>query len=270
VETFAALYALAAVVAVARAGAAARGAARRAALYFGVVWIALGLAPTVAAGYESPRHAYLAAVGWGIVIGLAFDALRRTSLGRAPAPRLWIRVVTAATLAILVLYGLRLHREVTDWRRRAAVSRLATIELERQVHEAPPGTLFIVGVPVPSWEWAAPFPARPPYATMDLTTRASIVTPRLLHCCRGQYWDKDTRAALQSWALSGAPIIALHVSPAGEVRRLTDAEDPQLRTLVRYLPGIPSADNLDGAILDLLRKLVAGRGRVIRTALEKS
>ena len=266
VTSFAAIYVTGAATAVALAEPQARGRALRSAFFFGIVWVALGLAPTVAAGYESPRHAYLAAVGWVILIGLAFDLLRQMDVRvSAVIPRrAWQGAVAAATLAILVLYGVRLHREVSDWRLRAAVAHTATIELERQVLSSPEGALFIVGVPVSSWEWAAPFVARPPYTSTDLTTRAEIVMPLRLHCCRGAYWDAETRAALEKAARTRAPIVALYASPNGEIRRLTDAEDPDLRTLVESLSGIRSTDSLDGAIHDILRKLVAGRGRIVR------
>jgi hypothetical protein len=270
VMAFAALFAAAAALAILRAQSAVRRSALGAAFYFGVIWVVLGLAPTVAAGYESPRHAYLAAAGWTILIGLAFDALRTLRVDRNASlgsPPLWRRAVTAATVVIVVVYGVGLHREISDWRLRSAVSELSTIELERQVRGAPEGSLFVVGVPVPSWEWAAPFVAHPPYATTDLTKRALIVMPRLLHCCRGRYWDEETREALRAWSASGTPIVALHISSRGEVRRLTDADEPELKTLVGYLLNVGSGDNLDGAIQDILRKLVAGRGHVIRGAL---
>ncbi len=62
-------------------------------------------------------------------------------------------------------------------------------------------------------------------------------------------------------------MIALHVSADGEVRRLTGTDDPSLALLVRVLPEISSRAGLDAAIVDILRKLVAGRGEVIRPAL---
>ncbi len=271
---FGGIYAAAAVAALVRADAELRNRTLRAAAYFAIVWVALGLAPTVAAGYESPRHAYLAAAGWTILIGLGFDALRHMPVGRAPAAEsrrasVWTRVVTTATVAILVLYGVRLHHEITDWRLRSAVSELATRELEREVRAAPPGTLFIVGAPVASWEWGAPFVAKPPYATTDLTARATIVMPRLLHCCRGGWWDKETRDGLARWSESGGQIVGLLISPSGEIRRLSDNDDPQLRVLVSNLRSVPTGDNLDRAILDILRKLVAGRGRVVHAGLNK-
>ena len=43
-------------------------------LYFGPVWWAIGVLPIAVAGYHSPRHVYLAAVGWAIVLGIAFEA----------------------------------------------------------------------------------------------------------------------------------------------------------------------------------------------------
>lgn len=273
VQWLAGVYATGAAVAVARTAAAPRRTALEAALYFGPVWIALGLAPTVAAGYESPRHAYLAAAGFAIVIGIAFDCLRgrygADAAAAASGSHLRRLAAGAATLAILGLYAVRLHREVSDWRLRAAVAETAIIELEREVREAPPGSLFLVGVPVASWEWGAPFVARPPYAASDLTARADIVTPLRLHCCRGGYWDSDTRQALARWLTRRSPVIALHVAPSGEIRRLTGAEDADLRTLVASLAAIPSTDNLDGALQDILRKLVAGRGRVVKGPLPR-
>jgi hypothetical protein len=259
---FAALFTIGAVIAAARADPVQRSRWAGAAVYFGPVWLALGLAPTVAAGYESPRHAYLAAAGYAILIGLAYEALHH-GVGAQRARFARRAAATAAIVLIVGLYGVRLHREVTAWRLRAAVAELATAELERQVLSAAPRTLFIVGVPVPSWEWAVPFVARPPYAGSDLTQRASIVMPHRLHCCRDEWWENETREALRAWTGSGAPVVGLYVSPQGEVRRLTDGEEPQLRELASFLPSIASRDNLDGAILDILRKLVAGRGRVM-------
>jgi len=235
----------------------------RAVLYFGVIWIALGIAPTVAAGYESPRHVYLAAAGWALVIGVAFESLWR--LPALPWPRVRRALAVGTTGAILLGYAARLHVTVTDWVRRADVSRIAVTAVEREVRESPPGSLVIIGVPVSSWEWSMPFAVRPPYVADDLTARASIVSPLLLHCCRGVYWDQDTRSAIQRWShVPNAPVVALHVAPDGEVHRLTDTEEPELRAFTAFLLQITSTDNLNGAIVDILRKLVAGRGRIVR------
>ena len=44
----------------------AAGQLGRAAVYFAGVWMVLGIAPTLVAGYASPRHMYLASAGWAI------------------------------------------------------------------------------------------------------------------------------------------------------------------------------------------------------------
>jgi hypothetical protein len=265
---FASAYAVAAVLCAAAADAESRVRALRNVIYFGLVWVALGLAPAVAAGYESPRHAYLAAVGWAVMIAVAFDLLWRAHPFRSALwTTVWRCAVVAATAVILFAYAVRLNSVVRDWSRRAAVSKIAVRELERQVMHAPEGTLIIAGAPVPSWEWAAPFMARPPYAQTDLTARGFIITPRLLDCCRGQHWESATRHRLRLWLAQPNPaIVALYVNHDGEIRRLTSSEDSDLATLVRLLPEIASADNLDGAIVDILRKLVAGRGTILREA----
>ena len=53
-------------------------------LFFGPLWWIIGVAPTAVAGYESPRHVYLAAAGWALVLGILADLawLRARTLGR--------------------------------------------------------------------------------------------------------------------------------------------------------------------------------------------
>ena len=259
-------FSAAVIAAVAAAPREVRSGLVRGLVYFGPVWLAIGLAPALAAGYESPRHAYLAAAGWAIVIGIGYERMAGLRVARSGTPAPARRAAAAAMLVVLGAYAWQLHGVVTDWRTRAAVSEAAARALEREVASAASGTLVIVGAPVSSWEWAAPFVARPPYASADLTSRARIVTPRLLDCCRGAHWENRTRGMLDDWTRGGSPVVALHIGPDGEVRRLDGADDPDLAALVLVLPEIPSADRLDGALLDLLRKLVAGRGEVVRPA----
>jgi hypothetical protein len=199
-------------------------------------------------------------------MGIGFDALRRVvPVRESRLAAAWSHLITIATAAILVAYGMRLHAVISDWTRRAAVSERAVVELERQVSGAPADALVLIGTPPLSWEWAMPFAARPPYTRTDLTTRAFIVVPRVLHCCRGHQWETETRNALRRWQRQpDASIVALFVNDAGEVRRLTSSDDPDLAILVRTLRGTGSGDDLDGAIVDILRKLVAGRGPVVR------
>lgn len=257
--------AMAWVLAAVRTPAAVRGRVLAVAAYFGPVWLLLGIAPAIAAGYESPRHTYLAAAGWAILIGSGFELLSTASIGGSARRALaWRRAVALATAVVLGAYGVRLTGVVAQWSARAAVSERATRELERQVLAAPAGALVIAAAPVASWEWAAPFMARPPYTSSDLTARVGLITPRRLHCCRGQLWDAATRGAIAAWLRRpGTPAIALHVDASGEIRRLTSSSDPELASLVNFLPQIPGADNLDEAIEDILRTLVAGRGEVI-------
>jgi hypothetical protein len=235
--------------------------------YFGPIWLALGLAPVVAAGYESPRHAYLAAAGWAIVLGIAADAGLTAAARWTARPRAASYAVAAAAGAIAVLYGIGLHGVVSDWRQRARVSRTAAAAVAAELQHVPDGALLLVGVPIPSWEWAVPFAVRPPYTASDHTGRVSLVTPERLHCCRGPHWERETRRALADWKhRGGGVVVALLVDAAGQVRRLTSREDPDLRTLPDVLAGIPSRESLDQAIVDILRKIVAGRGAVILPA----
>ena len=159
----------------------------REAVFFLIVWTALGIAPVLVAGYESPRHVYLASVGWAIGIGIAIDVLWRAQPSRLMRP-----AVVAAVTLLLAVYAWELAHEVQRWRVRAHVSHQAVMDLEREAAGAPPGSLVIAGVPRRSWEWALPFAARPPFSSVDLTRRVRLVSPRLLYCCRGQ-WHDDTR-----------------------------------------------------------------------------
>jgi hypothetical protein len=246
--------------------AGTRSRALRSVMYFGPVWLAIGLAPALAAGYESPRHAYLAAVGWGLLIGIAFDVIYRPGAQNThPAIGRWSRRVAVLGAALIAgAYTWQLHGVVADWSRRAAVSKLAVEVLEREASTAARGTLVLMDVPVPSWEWAVPFTARPPYTAADLTRRVHIVTPRLLNCCRDPHWEAATRKTLEAWAhVPDQPILAIAVDDSGEVRRLTGAADPDLVLLAKLLREIPSPHSLDAAIVDILRTLVAGRGERI-------
>ena len=232
-----------------------------AAIFFGVVWWVLGIAPILAAGYESPRHVYLAAAGWTILLGVAFEAL--TTAARTPA---WRRLVHAGAIAMLLFYAVQLWGIVRQWNAAADVSRIAVVNLEREILAAPPGTLVIVGVPVRSWEWAVPFSAQPPYAATRLTDRAFIVTPWLLHCCRSQWLD-HTRKTLRAWVAQPqpAPVIALYFDPeTGVMSRRSDVEFPALRGIVQTLidqrqvgPELDQILALDRPIQRVLHELVA-------------
>jgi hypothetical protein len=98
---------------------------------------------------------------------------------------------------------------------------------------------------------------RPPFTRVDLTTRAFIITPWLLHCCRGQWFD-DTRRILHDWDArrARAPIVILRWNEdTGALSRMTDREYPALRTLTEVLLELKSREALDSNILRLVEQL---------------
>jgi hypothetical protein len=220
--------------------------------FFGPAWWVIGVAPTAVAGYESPRHVYLAAAGWAIVLGIVFDM----AWARARQPTLR-RVVAVVALAVCTFYVVGLRRVVSEWNRMAAVSHQAVLDVRAEALSSPPGTLIIVGAPTRSWEWSVPFSVRPPFTRVDLTTRAFIVTPWLLHCCRGQWFD-DTRRILHDWneRHGRAPIVVLRWNQdTGVLSRVTDREYPALRTLTDVLLELESREALDSNILRIVQQL---------------
>jgi hypothetical protein len=224
--------------------------------YFGPVWLFFGSAPTLVANYESPRHIYLAAVGWAILLGLACDRL-----WHAAPRRLFRGVAIAASLAVLAAYTQQLRASVADWNLRAQVSQRAVADLERTANALPEGSLIIAGAPISSWEWALPFAAQPPYTKTDLMARVSIVTPWRLLCCRAQ-WEGYTRRTLQTWAARAdhPPVVALYWDPrSGAVSTLSDREEPFLRALIPVLLETRTYDVLDARMLEILNRAVAGR-----------
>lgn len=249
---FAALVAIA-VLAIARDDGGGRQHRARVALFFGPVWWVIGVAPVAVAGYESPRHVYLASIAWAVLLGLGLDLLLRRSARRA-----WRMAVAAAATTLLASYGVQLYGVVRGWNNASAVSKRAVVRLQREAVATAPGSLVIIGAPIRSWEWAAPFMAQPPYTRTDLTARVSIITPRRLHCCPAQWRDR-TRFALTTWMAHAdhPPIVALYVSPhTGAIHRLSDAEYPALRDLVPMLADVDTAEALDKAIQNLLERLV--------------
>ena len=63
-------------------------------IYFGMVWMALGIAPILVSGYYSPRHMYLASLGWSVALGIALDILWTPGFSR-PIARRALRSATA-------------------------------------------------------------------------------------------------------------------------------------------------------------------------------
>jgi hypothetical protein len=242
--------ALACALALAARGASARRAAVRTVLLFGAVWWTLGVAPVVVAGYESPRHVYLAAMGWAVLLGAAFHQMWMV-IGRA----WWRAVVAAAAAAVLLFYASRLHEVVDDWRTMADVSARAVRLVEAAATRSPPGGLVIAGVPRTSWEWALPFAARPPFTATDLTARVHIVSPWMLHCCRVQWLD-DTRRTLAAWSQGpGREAVTVIRVDESTAATLSTDEHAALAVVARLLLDLDRHEDLDGTLRRLIESV---------------
>jgi hypothetical protein len=220
-------------------------------LFFGPCWWFLCLAPLVVVGYESTRHVYLASVGWAIIVGLVLHALWRH---RHAAIR---NATLAAGAGLFVFNTVGLRAEVAEWNVRARVSQKVVADLEREALAAAEGSLLIVGAPARSWEWSLPFAAQPPFTRTDLAERVSIVSPVLLDCCRDQ-WAERTRRIVRTWSQrESAPAVALKWDArTGAYSRLSDREDPALRSQVMALLQADTSEALDRAMLTILGRLV--------------
>jgi hypothetical protein len=220
----------------------------------GGAWWIVGAVPVLVAGYESPRHVYLASAGWAFLVGCGVAALDEQLARYKPALR---RLGVLLVVLVLAAYLMELGRIVGRWGAWARVSRMAVERVGAEAAAAPPGTLLLVSVPESSWAWASPFVLQPPYAPADLTTRVHLVTPMRLDCCSPSLWDATTRARLRAWAARGAPgVIALHVAPTGAVSRLADTERPDLRSIAVTLATTDSWQALDKAVTNLMERVV--------------
>jgi hypothetical protein len=211
-------------------------------LYFGPVWWAIGVLPIAVAGYYSPRHVYLAAVGWAVVLGIAAEAA-----WQARPTLAWQRVVAGAATLALLFYAVPLYRSVLEWRATAAVSHQVVRDVRAAALSVPEGTLLIVGAPGRSWEWALPFAARPPFQRTDLYARVFIVSPRALSCCTAP-WFEETRRTIRAWSAGSRrdSVIALRWDPeTGALSRATGSEAPQLPVLIRSLLDMRRPEELD-------------------------
>ena len=222
-------------------------------LFAGPVWWIIGVAPVAVAGYESPRHVYLAAVGWGLTLGAIFDVARSWRADTA-----WRYACTAAAAMCLLVYTVQLADGIREYGDLAAVSHEAVQGVRSEVLNGPQGGLVIVGVPGQSWDWALPFAVRPPYTRTDLTSRAFIVSPRALHCCSGQ-WFEDTRRHLRNWSTGPAQHSVTLLRWSGEpgsAGRVTSADYPDLPDIARALLTIDQPAVLEANIQRMLREMV--------------
>ena len=229
----------------------------RPAVYFLIVWIALSVAPTLVAGYASPRHMYLASAGWALALGCGLDVL-----WRARPERMMKGLAVVFAAALLLMYGVQLWPDIQLWGVRSEVSRRAVVDLEREALAAPPGTLIIVDAPQRSWNFALPHALRPPFTGEDLTRRVRVISHSSIHCCPAHVWEPYTRDALRAWSddPSQPPVLALRWDAgSGELYRLADRQDPFLRTAVGMLRDTKDVASLDRVMLDIARELVVQR-----------
>jgi hypothetical protein len=228
----------------------------RVVIFFGLVWIGAAVAPTLVAGYASPRHMYLASVGWAMLLAVGVEILwRRGSMaGRA--------VAGAGAVALLVVYGLQLRHEVAGWGVRAAVSERIVRDLQAESRRMPAGTLAIAAPPRRSFDFAVPHALRPPFTGADVTAQLRVVTHSSIHCCPAHLWEPHTRGLLRAWLddPTRPPVVVLQWNAAsGAMARVDDTEQPFIREVVPILAGTRDVASLDAMLLDVVEKLTGGR-----------
>ena len=223
-----------------------------AAIFFGVVWIGAGVAPTLVAGYASPRHMYLASVGWAILLGLPVELAWRRETRAARA------IAVTAAVVVLAVYAVQLRREVARWEARAGTSSRVVRDLEAEAQRLPAGALVVAGAPRPSFDFAVPHALRPPFTGRDVTAQLRVVTHSSIHCCPAHLWEPHTRGLLRAWLDDPArpPVAILHWDEtSGQLLRVDDAAQPFIRALVPILAETRDVASLDAAILDVVEKL---------------
>ena len=165
-------------------------------MYFGVIWMALGMAPILVSGYYSPRHMYLASLGWAVAFGIALDILWTPRFSR----HRWRRLATVVVAAVLpMLYGFSLHGVVRDWNARAAISRAAVVQIE---HEARQSRGNRSSSPVSRRELGVRGAACGATAFHNNRSRRDacfVISDSFDHCCNAVLWNEYTRNALRSW-----------------------------------------------------------------------
>jgi hypothetical protein len=237
-----------------------RSAARdlwRPAIYFGVIWIVLGILPILMSGYYSPRHMYLASLGWALIVGIGLEIVWQAQPGRVLRP-----IGVAAVGALVLAYAVQLRAIVRDWSGYAAISRAAVQQLGREAETDPEGTLVIAGVPRSSWAFAVPHSVRAPFISNEVSKRLLIISDSFDHCCDAPQWERYTRNALHRWneeARRPAVVALYWDARTRRMSRISDRDDPQLGTLASLLIETRDRASLDSQIQGLLRDYVALR-----------
>ena len=231
----------------------------RPAVFFAAVWIGLSVAPTLVAGYASPRHMYLASFGWSVLVAIAFDLAWRARPARILRP-----VGAVAVLGLLAWYGVQLRADVRLWDVRAAVSQKAAGDLAREAVAAPAGSLILVDAPGRSWNFSLPYAVRPPFTSVDVPARVGLVMHSSIYCCPANVWEPAMRTTLRRWLADPArpPVIAMHWDAGtGTLSRVSERDEPYLRTLAQMLLDTPDVATFDRLLLELGDRFVQGQHR---------
>ena len=215
------------------------------------------MAPILMSGYYSPRHMYLASLGWTVTFCIATEAIWQVERVR------YAKVAAVLTAgAVAIAYAIQLHGVVGEWNRAAAISHAAVQQIQQEAATQPEGTLVIAGVPRLSWAFAVPHSVRPPFTRTDVTQHISVISDSTDYCCNALLWEQSTRAGLRAWHdhPDHPPVIALYWNATtGRMIRISGRDDPQLATVARVLLETSSREALDSVIRGLLNDYVALR-----------
>jgi hypothetical protein len=205
-------------------------------VYFGPVWWLLSVAPLTVT-YESPRHLYLPAVGFAILVAMGFQILWRLK------HNLWRYASYVGAIIVLLAYSLQLRLAVEEWNRAASISEKIIHDVQHRARYMPAGSLLIVGAPargpggIPSrpriWSWAMPFALQAPFVPSDLIGRFYVVEPYELYCCSTEEWFVKTRDTLRAWSerSDAQPVLVLSWDAStGAIVEQSDLQNPQLRS----------------------------------------
>ena len=199
-------------------------------LFAGPVWWIIGVAPVAVAGYESPRHVYLAAAGWGLTLGAVFDVVRSWRPASVLAVRLHRRC--RAGPSWLCVAARRWSPPVS--RPRSGISSGRARRSRGSVERA-------TGRPRhrrrarPELGLGATVRRSPAVYTHRSDVPCLHHLAQALHCCSGQWFD-DTRRHLRNWSTGPAQhsvTLLRWTEQPGSGGRVTSADYPALPDIAR-------------------------------------
>jgi hypothetical protein len=118
-----------------------------------------------------------------------------------------------------------------------------------------------VDAPGRSWNFSLPYAVRPPFTGTDVPARVGLVMHSSIYCCPAKVWEPAMRATVRAWLAHPAhpPVIALHWDAAtGTLSRLSERDEPYLRSLMQLLLDTPDVATFDRRLLEIGERLVKG------------